>query len=130
MTADETDARFYAGPSSIAGAGEGLFAATDLAAGDRLEVIGVLVTRDSIADRCTGYADAYKLRVGDRLLIPVGWAAKVNHRDRHNVQKVVDGDRLFLEVTEPVARGSELFLRYHDYAVERLGVPVSRAGAE
>ena len=116
----ETDARFYVGPSTIPGADEGLFAANPLGIGERLRVVGVLVERDSVADRCTGYADAYKLRVGDALLlIPIGWAAKVNHHDDPNTHKVVDGDAVFLEVIRPVARGEEIVFRYHDYATSR-----------
>lgn len=115
----ETDPRFYTGPSTIPGAGEGLFAAVPLVAGDRLRVVGVVVDADSVSDRCTSYADPFKLRVGGGLLIPIGWGAKVNHRDDANVRKTIEGDALFLEVTRPIARGEEIFLRYHEYATSR-----------
>src|ERR1043166_2262957 len=101
---NETDHRFYTAPSTLAGAGEGLFAAVPLERGDRLHVIGVSIDRDSIADRCTSFADQYKLRVGDdRLLIPFGWGAKVNHHHEPNLQKVIDGGRVYLEALRPIA---------------------------
>jgi hypothetical protein len=115
----ESDTRFYIGASTVAGAGDGLFAAEPLQIGDRLHVIGVLVDRDSAADRCTGFADAHKIRVGNSLLIPVGWAAKVNHHDDPNVRKVIDGDDVFLEVVRRVVKDEEIFFRYHDYATNR-----------
>ena len=54
---DENDDRFYAAPSTLSGAGRGLFARVPLRAGERLAVVGVLVRRDSDADRYTAFAD-------------------------------------------------------------------------
>ena len=122
LSVTETDERFYVGPSTVAGASEGLFAGVPLASGDRLRVVGVLVASHSVSDRCTNYADPYKLRVGDDLLIPVGWGAKVNHRDEANVQKVVEDGELYLETLRPIAQDEEIFLRYHEYATSRFGL--------
>jgi hypothetical protein len=118
----ETDPRFYVGPSTIPEAGEGLFAKVPLNTGDRLRVIGVLIAAHSVADRCTDYADPYKLRVGESLLIPVGWGAKVNHRDDGNVRKVIEGEEVYLEVCHPIAKDDEIFFRYHEYATSRFGL--------
>lgn len=122
MLLDETDARFCAGPSTIPGAGRGLFARVPLRAGDRLEAVGVLVRRDSAADRCTAYADAYKFRAGDDLLIPCGLAALANHSDRPNLEKVVEGGSVFLQLRRDVAAGEELCFAYSAYARERFGI--------
>lgn len=119
---DETDARFFVGPSTIPGAGSGLFARVPLSLGDQLRVIGVFVAPGSVADACTRYADAYKIRVGDRLLIPVGYAALVNHSDRPNVEKHQDGDLVYFRALRAIEAGEELFFRYSDYARERFGV--------
>jgi hypothetical protein len=116
---DEPDGRFYAGPSAIPGAGRGLFARVALKAGDRLAVIGVRVRRDSAADRFTAFADPYKLRAGDYLVIPCGAAAVANHSPRPNLQKVVDGDAVYLELLHDVAAGDELCFEYSDYARAR-----------
>ena len=86
---DEQDDRFYVGPSRIPGAGDGLFSRVPVRAGDRLVVIGVTIRADSHADRCTRYADQYKYRVGDTLVIPVGYGAMVNHSSSPNMAKVV-----------------------------------------
>ena len=121
---DETDDRFTVGPSTIAGAGQGLFAAVPLAPGDTLRVVGVRVAADSVADRCTRYADAYKFRAGADLLIPLGHAALVNHAATGaNLEKIVDGDDVHLRVTRPIAVGEELFFTYSAYAQERFGLP-------
>ena len=119
---DDTDSRFSVAPSSIPGAGRGLFARVALRQGDRLAVIGVRVRRDSVADRCTAYADAYKIRVGDDLLIPCGLAAMVNHSTQPNLTKVIEGDAVFLELLRDVDAGEELCFCYSDYARERFGI--------
>ena len=119
----EDDPRFYVGPSTLPGAGEGLFARVPLVPGDRLRLVGVKVARDSVSDRCTNYADQYKLRVGEFLLIPTGWGAKVNHRDDANVGKAIEGEDVYLEVLQPIPEGGEIFLRYHPYALDRFGLP-------
>jgi hypothetical protein len=119
---DEADERFYAAPSTIPGGGQGLFARVPLRAGDRLAVLGVLVPRDSASDRYTAFADEYKLRVGDCLLIPCGIAALSNHSSQPNLAKVVEGESVFLELLRDVDAGEELCFAYSGYARERYGI--------
>ena len=123
MILDEPDNRFYAGASTIPGAGRGLFARVRLKAGDRLEVIGVRVRRDSASDRYTAFADQYKFRVGDDLLIPCGIAALANHSSEPNLRKIVEGDAAFLELLRDVESGEELCFAYSEYARERYSIP-------
>jgi hypothetical protein len=120
---EETDGRFYIGPSTIPGAGDGLFARVPLRAGDRLAVIGVTIRADSPADLCTRYADEHKYRVGDALLIPIGYGAMVNHSPSPNMAKVVDGGDLYLEALRHIDAGEELFFAYDPRALERFGLP-------
>ena len=122
MFLDETDDRFCAGPSHIPGAGLGLFARVPLRAGDRLKVIGVRVRRDSDADLYTAFADEYKFRVGDDLLIPCGLAAMANHSSQPNLAKVVEGNDLFLELLRDVEAGEELCFSYSEFARTRYGL--------
>src|SRR4051812_34690345 len=122
MILDEDDDRFYAATSTMAGGGQGLFARVPLKAGDRLRVIGVLVRQHSASDRYTAFADEYKLRCGDRLLIPSGIAALANHSAAPNLEKVVNGDTVFLELLRDVAAGDELCFTYSEYARERFGL--------
>ena len=122
MILDERDDRFYAAASTIPGAGRGLFARVPLKAGDRLEVIGVRVRRDSASDGYTAFADAYKFRVGDDLLIPCGIAALANHSSDPNISKVVEGEALFLELVRDAHAGEELCLAYSEYARERYAI--------
>ncbi len=120
---DEEDERFYAAASTVPGAGRGLFARVPLRAGARLAVVGVLVRRGSAADRYTSFADEYKLRAGgDCLLIPCGIAALANHSAQPNLEKVIDGDTLFLQLRRDVGPGEELCFAYSDYACERFGL--------
>ena len=119
MMLDEPDDRFYAAPSTIPGAGRGLFARVPLQAGDRLEVVGVLVRRGSASDGYTSFADEYKFRAGDYLLIPCGIAAMANHSSQPNLEKVVDGEAVFLQLRRDVETGEELCFAYSDYALER-----------
>ena len=122
MILDEPDDRFLVAPSKIPGAGQGLFARVRLRAGDRLAVIGVLVRRDSVADECTGYADEYKYRAGDCVLIPCGVAAMANHSSHPNLEKVIEGEAVFLELLRDVDANEELCLAYSEYARERFGI--------
>ena len=122
MTLDEADDRFMAGPSSLPGAGRGLFARLPLRAGERLAVIGVRVRRGSAADGYTSFADEYKIRAGDDLLIPCGIAALANHSAQPNLAKVIDGGAVFLELLRDVAAGEELCFAYSDYARQRFGI--------
>ncbi len=122
VTLDETDDRFCAGPSRLPGAGQGLFARVPLHAGDRLKVIGVLVRRDSEADRYTAFADEYKFRVGDHLLIPCGVAAMTNHSSQPNLAKIVEGNEVFLELLRDVDAGEELCFSYSEFAKARYGL--------
>src|SRR5262249_3299951 len=119
---NETDDRFYVGDSLTPGAGRGLFARVDLPAGERLQALGVLIERDSETDRCTAYADEYKLRVGDRLLIPIGFAAMINHSPEPNLEKQIEDGQLFFRALRPVAAGEELYFSYSDYARQRFGI--------
>jgi hypothetical protein len=118
----ETDDRFAVRPSTVPGAGRGVFARVDLPAGAVHEVIGVRVPRESVSDECTHFADHHKFRVGDALLIPVGFGGVVNHSTTPNMEKVVEGDRVFLRALRPIAAGDELFFRYPDAALERFGL--------
>ena len=124
MRLDEEDSRFEVAPSTIPGAGLGLFARVALAAGDRLAVVGVLIEPGSVADACTAYADPHKFRVGPLLLIPVGFGGMANHSDRPNLEKVIEGDRLFLRVLREIAPGEELCFTYTRYAQERFLAPL------
>jgi len=119
---DETDDRFYAAPSTLPGAGRGLFARVPLRAGERLAVVGVLVRRDSDADRYTAFADEYKIRAGDYLLIPCGVAGMANDSAQPNLEKVIEGDTVFLELLHDVTAGEELCFAYSSYARERYGL--------
>src|SRR5262245_25411747 len=119
---DEPDSRFYVAPSTIPGAGRGLFARVPLQAGDRLTVLGVLVPHGSASDECTAFADEYKFRAGDYLLIPCGVAAMANHSSQPNLAKVVEGEAVFLELTRAVAAGEELCFAYSEYARARYGI--------
>ena len=119
---DETDDRFYAAPSTLPGAGRGLFARVPLRAGERLAVVGVLVRRGSDADRYTAFADEYKFRAGDYLLIPCGVAGMANHSAQPNLEKIVEGDKVFLELLRDVDAGEELCFAYSEYARQRYGL--------
>lgn len=87
----ESDDRFYVKDSTIKNAGKGLFARRNILKGEILMVTGVLVERQSPADICTAYANAYKFATspvilsngnaepGKFSLIPLGYGGIVNH---------------------------------------------------
>ena len=114
MVMEEDDDRFAISTSTIPNAGGGLFARRLLEKGERLEVIGVLVQAGSVADSCTRYADCYKFRVGDFLLIPVGFGGMVNHSSDPNMEKVIEGQTVLLQTNRVVEPGEELSFEYSD----------------
>ena len=118
----ETDERFYLAASTIVGAGLGVFARLPLATGERLEVVGVLVPADSVADQCSRFADHHKFRVGADVLIPLGFGGMANHSTTPNLRKVIEGGRVFLQALCPIGRGEELVHCYQPSARERLGL--------
>jgi len=105
--------------STIPNAGKGLFAKKSLPKGAELRVLGTLIKRNSIADHCTRYADAYKFRVGIYLLIPMGWEGMINHSETPNMVKVIKGTALSLRTLRPIHSGEELFHCYSRYAQNR-----------
>lgn len=118
----EMDERFYISESNIAGAGKGLFAKVPLAKGEGLQVLGVLIPANSVSDKCTHYADSYKFRVGNDLLIPMGYGAMVNHSMDPNLEKLIEGERIALRVLRPISEGEELLFCYSEYAQTRFGL--------
>ena len=119
----EADSRFEVRASAVPGAGLGLFARVALPARAELEVVGVLVERDSPADRCSHFADCHKFNVGEGwLLVPLGFGGMANHSDAPNAEREVRGDRVFLRTLRPVAAGEEVFLCYRPAALERMGI--------
>ena len=123
MLVDEDDERFYVAESTLPGAGNGLFTKVPLHKGDRLEVVGVIVRRDSASDRCTHFCDHHKFRIGEtQLLIPLGFGGMVNHSPTPNLQKVFEGERLYLEALRDIPANEEVFFTYTPYAQERFGL--------
>lgn len=55
----ENDDRFYIKKSNIPDAGLGVFASKDISKGEFIEIIGVMVEKDSVADLCTHYSNNY-----------------------------------------------------------------------
>jgi SET domain-containing protein len=91
---EESDDRFYISHSRMTGAGFGLFAARQIKAGEVLFVNGVLVEKDSEADKTTYFLNAYKfvadpqvkdnkIDLGKYLICPLGYAAIVNHDNKN-----------------------------------------------
>jgi hypothetical protein len=122
MIASEDDDRFIVDVSTLPGAGHGLFARVALDAGDRLEVIGTLVRAGSVSDACTRYADRYKFRVGEFLLIPLGYGGLVNHSHQPNLEKVIEGRSVFLRATRSISPNEELFFDYGGHFFEVTGI--------
>lgn len=118
----EADDRFVIGRSTVPGAGLGVFAVTALPTGATLDVIGVKVPADSHQDQCTHFADHHKFRVGDMVLIPLGFAALVNHSTTPNMERVAKPGGVALRAIREITAGEELFFQYSPAALARLGM--------
>lgn len=81
---EEKDDRFYLSKSTQPNAGMGVFASKDLKKGDFVEIIGVMVKKNSISDHCTAYANNYKFAAAydgeyDMHIVPMGFGGMINH---------------------------------------------------
>jgi hypothetical protein len=123
----EDDPRFTIDRSTISGAGNGVFTRATFAEGDRFEVIGALIRADSPSDVCTAYADLHKFRVGEFLLIPVGYGGLVNHSRTPNLEKIIEGRRVYFRALRTIPPGEELFFTYPPAAIERFGLEKNRS---
>ncbi len=89
---EENDNRFYIEKSNLTNAGNGVFAKENIKAGEYLEIIGVCVKANSEADKCTDWAKHYKFAARDknfdRYIVPMGYAAIINHTNNSNIQNV------------------------------------------
>lgn len=87
---EENDDRFYIEKSNLPNAGSGVFAKEKIKAGEYLEIIGVYVKAGSEADKCTEWAKHYKFAAKDkdfdRYIVPMGYAAIINHTSDSNIQ--------------------------------------------
>lgn len=123
---EEKDNRFYVDKSTVPFAGKGLFASRDIKEGEQLEVVGVVVEKGSQADMCTQYADAFKFattQLASRTLhiLPMGFAAMVNHANKKEDQNVEiryvskEGKTSCVyHFIKPVAMGEEVLGDYGD----------------
>ena len=127
---DENDNRFYINDSTIKGAGKGLFARHEIKKGDKIDITGVIVEKDSYADKCTAYANQYKFAVnvirlgngdvvtGNKMVIPLGFSGMVNHMDdesKRNVQIEYMGDEKIAYVfLRDVNKDEEILGNYGD----------------
>ena len=127
---DENDDRFYIKESTIKGAGKGLFARRSIKKGDHIEISGVIVERDSYADKCTTFANQYKFALdviklgsgdivtGNKMVIPLGFSGMVNHMDeeaKRNVQIEYMGNECIAYVfLRDVAKDEEILGNYGD----------------
>lgn len=93
ITIQEKDKRFYIANSTQPGAGRGLFAAENINKGENLEIIGIMVDRDSVTDECSSFANNYKFAadysdVFKKHIIPLGYGGIVNHANKSEDQNV------------------------------------------
>lgn len=127
---DENDNRFYISDSTIKDAGKGLFARHKISKGEKIDISGVVVEKNSYADKCTTYANNYKfaldviqlgngeLVAGNKMVIPLGFSGMVNHMDeesKRNVQIESMGNESIAYVfLRDVAKDEEILGNYGD----------------
>jgi len=119
IAVEETDLRYYVKESTIPNAGYGLFAKEPLKRGDWLEVIGPVVKKGGVSDKCTHYAKRYKFAALnlDFKIVPMGYAGIVNHTDdptKQNCELTVLPDK---QLRNPYA-SHVVYLFIRDIAVD------------
>lgn len=119
----ELDENFYVKQSNLENAGQGLFAKNDLPLGYQLEVVGVVVRKNSAAEACTRYARDYRFGLTEtEWIIPTGWAGVANHSDETNSKLVSSNGKLYLEMTKNIKANEEIVYQYADAAQIRINV--------
>lgn len=117
---EEKDPRFYLAPSTIEGAGSGVFAKVPLKKNDFLRIIGLCVKSKTIADLLTSkiknihvYCFANSPIPG--FLIPMGYGGMVNHTDdlnKRNCEITHIGGDVFYVLTKDVEQDEEILGNY------------------
>jgi SET domain-containing protein len=51
----------------------------------------------------------------------MGFGGMANHSSAPNMEKVFEGERVFLRMLRAIEPGEELFFSYHPYAQDRFG---------
>ena len=60
----------------------------------------------------THYTNKYKFRMGDKLLIPIGYGGIANHANTPNVEKIIDGDKIYLQALRAIDNNEEIVFIY------------------
>jgi len=116
---EEYDKRFYLSTSTITNAGTGVFASEAIEKGDRLPIVGVRFSRNSVIATCTDYSKYYRFLIGENdFIMPMGLGGMINHSDeRQNVQIThVQGYDLQMLFLRRVMPGEEILTSYGDAA--------------
>lgn len=131
---EENDDRFYIDNSTLPNAGFGLFAKEKIQKGDWLEVIGIMVKKGGIADKCTHYANRYKFAgtKDDAKIVPMGYAGIINHTDDLKLKNVEltcirglskrsqHSSEIVYQAIRDIEPGEELLGNYGNYLSKRL----------
>lgn len=116
----ENDPRFYIKNSTLPGAGLGLFAKQPLKQGQWLEIIGVMVERNTAADQCTAFANEYKFgsKYDEEIwhIIPLGYAAIINQANTKGQQNC-EIRNIKAKVTNKKIKSNKDFFAYSGEAV-------------
>ena len=105
-------ARLYVAESPL-GAGRGVFAAEDIAAGSTIERCPMLVVADEQADALATGAEGYVFTWGDgSTALALGYGSLYNHSFTPNATTLETGDELVITALEAIPAGAEIFINY------------------
>ncbi len=122
----ETDTKYYVKESNIENAGMGLFAKEQLPVRTRLEVVGVLVQKDTPGELCTRYARDYRFFYDENtMLVPTGWAGMANHSTRFNSVLIKVEDTLYIEMLREIKQDEEIVYEYSTAAMLKMNLQSS-----
>lgn len=117
---EEKDPRFYIAPSTIDGAGNGIFTSVAIKKNDFLRILGVVIKRNTIADVISYnirqiHIYSFSNREIQGVLIPMGYGGLVNHTDdieKRNCEITHIGGDIYYVFTKDLEKNEEVLGNY------------------
>ena len=98
---------------SPTGAGRGVFAECDIAAGEQIERCPMLIVDGAQAEALTLGADGYVFGWGtESTALALGYGSLYNHSYAPNAETLETPDELVITALQPIARGEEILINY------------------
>lgn len=110
---EDTDDRLYVDYSTIPNVGKGVFAKRPIGIGEIIEIQGIVFKSGGILDKCSASYDGSKLRIGEDIIMLLGYSAMIKKHPYNANIKLHKEDKISFIVTQDIGVGEELLAQCH-----------------